>query len=219
MGAAAQNGSVLRLTPASGSLMGSAWYTQQQHVSAGFTTTFSFRLTDPTPPGADGISFNVQSVGTSAVADEQGTTSGVSISLNTFQYGDEPSSNFVGVYRNGFGGNSGRLYVFDLNSTPIYMKDGNVHNVAIAYDGSGFSLAIDAVPIFQNLAVSLAPGTDANGNGYVGFGARTGLFWENQDVLSWTFSVVPEPASSALLGCGLVVLLLRRVHRPPRPRA
>src|SRR5262245_60409995 len=83
VGSAAQNGNALRLAPAVGSMMVSAWYTQQQHVSGGFTTTFSFRLTDPGPtPGADGISFNVQGVGINAVSDEQGTTSGVSISLN-----------------------------------------------------------------------------------------------------------------------------------------
>jgi hypothetical protein len=214
VGSAVRNGNVLRLTPAAGSLMGSAWYTEQQHVSAGFTTTFSFRLTEPGPtPGADGISFNVQSVGVNAVADEQGTSSGISISLNTFAYGDEPSSNFVGIYRNGYGDNSGRLYTFDLDSTPIYMKDGNVHNVAIAYDGSAFSMSIDSIPIFSDLALSLSPGMDANGNAYVGFGSRTGLYYENHDVLNWTFTPVPEPASVTLLVCGLCALLL---YRSPR---
>jgi hypothetical protein len=216
VGSAAQNGSALRLTPASGSQMGSAWYTQPQHVSGGFTTTFSFRLTNPAPPGADGISFNVQSVGINAVADEQGTTSGVSISFNTFLYGDEPSDNFIGIYRNGFGENSGRLSTFDLNSTPLYMKDGNVHNTSITYSGSAFSLTIDGTSIFNNFAVSLTPGTDANGNGYVGFGSRTGLFWEDHDVLNWTFTPVPEPA--ALLACGALGLLARQL-RLTRTRA
>ena len=154
VGSAAQNGSVLRLTPASGSQMGSAWYTQQQHVSAGFTTTFSFRFTNPTPPGADGISFNVQSQGINAISDEQGTTSGISISLNTFLYADEPSDNFVAIFRNGYADTSGRLAVYDLNSTPIRMKDGNAHNVSLTYDGSAFSMSIDATSIFNNVAVS-----------------------------------------------------------------
>src|SRR5436309_2568374 len=109
VGAAAQNGNVLRLTPAAGDLVGSAWYNQKQHVSAGFTTSFSFRLTGAgSTPGADGISFNVQGLGITAPANEQGTTGGFSISLNTFQYGDEPSSDFVGIYRNGYDDNSGR---------------------------------------------------------------------------------------------------------------
>lgn len=191
VGSAAQNGNVLRLTPAAPSQVGSAWYTQKQHVSAGFTTSFSFRLTGP-PPGADGISFNVQNLGINALGNDQGTTGGLSISLNTFQYGDEPSSDFVGIYRNGYADNSGRLYVFDLSSTPIQMKDGNVHNVTITYDGAAFSMSIDCFSIFNNLAVSLSPGVDPSGNAYVGFGSRTGGAYENHDVLNWTFTSVPQ---------------------------
>jgi hypothetical protein len=191
VGSAAQNANVLRLTPAAPGLVGSAWYSQKQHVSAGFATTFSFRLTGP-PPGADGISFNVQNLGINAPANDQGTTGGLSISLNAFQYGDEPSSDFVGIYQNGYADNSGRLYVFDLSSTPIQMKDGNVHNVAISYNGSALSMSIDSYPIFNNLAVSLSPGVDANGNAYVGFGARTGGYYENHDVLRWTFAPVAQ---------------------------
>jgi hypothetical protein len=213
VGSAAQNGNALRLTPAAGSQMGSAWYNQQQHVAGGFSTSFAFRFTNPTPPGADGISFNVQKVGLSAIADEQGTTGGVSISFNTFLYGDEPSDNFVAVFRNGYGENTGRLRVFDLNSTPIYLKDGNVHQASIEYNGSAFSLSIDSFPIFNNLAVSLSPGVDANGDGYVGFGARTGSYWENQDLLNWSFNTVPEPSSAVLLLAGGIWLRSRKFLR------
>lgn len=219
VGAAARNGNVLRLTPAAGDLVGSAWYTQQQHVSAGFTTSFSFRLTGAGSTfGADGISFNVQGVGINALANEQGTTGGLSISLNTFQYGDEPSSDFVGIYRNGYADNSGRLYMFDLSSTPIQMKDGNIHNVAITYSGSAFSMSIDSISIFNNLAVSLSPGVDANGNAYVGFGSRTGLYYENHDVLNWSFTAVPEPGAGALVACGLFFVLCDRARRHRRCR-
>jgi hypothetical protein len=219
VGAAAQNGNSLRLTPAAGDLVGSAWYAQPQHVSAGFTTSFGFRMTsDGSTPGADGISFNVQDLGINALANEQGTTSGLSISLNTFQYGDEPSSDFVGIYRNGYDDNSGRLYMFDLSSTPVQMKDGNIHNVAITYNGSALSMSIDSMSVFNNLAVSLSPSVDASGNAYVGFGSRTGLYYENHDVLNWTFTV-PEPGSGVLVGCGLLFVLCDRAHRHKRFRA
>ncbi len=219
VGSAAQNGNALRLTPATGDLVGSAWYTQKQHVSAGFTTSFSFRLTsDGLQPGADGISFNVQNLGINALANEQGTMGGLSISLNTFQYGDEPSSDFVGIYRNGYADNSGRLYMFDLSSTPIQMKDGNIHNVSITYNGSAFSMSIDSFSVFNNLAVSLSPGADAGGNAYVGFGSRTGEYYENHDLLNWTFTAVPEPGAGALVLCGALFLVCDRLRRQGRPR-
>jgi hypothetical protein len=189
-------------------------------VSAGFTTSFSFRLTSPgSTPGADGISFNVQGLGINAPANEQGTTGGFSISLNTFQYGDEPSSDFVGIYQNGYADNSGRLYTFDLSSTPVQMKDGNIHNVSITYSGSALSMSIDSTSVFNNLAVSLSPGVDAAGNAYVGFGSRTGLYYENHDLLNWTFTSVPEPASGALVACGLLFILCERARRNKRFRA
>jgi hypothetical protein len=216
VGTAARNVNVLRLTPAGSSQMGSAWYTQPQPVTAGFTTTFGFRFTNPTPPGADGISFNLQSLGINALADEQGTSSGISISFNTFLYGDEPSDNYVGIFRNGFANSFGLLHSFDLNPTPIRLNDGNVHNAALTYNGSAFNLSIDGLSIFNNLALSLNPGVDSNGNSYVGFGARTGSFWQNQDVLNWSFTPVPEPSSFSLLGFAFSFILIKTFRKSCR---
>src|SRR5262245_31586142 len=64
-GAAAQatnsNGmKVLRLTTDQPHLSGTAWFkTQQQSVSSGFTSVFTFQLTHASTP-ADGISFIIQ---------------------------------------------------------------------------------------------------------------------------------------------------------------
>jgi hypothetical protein len=108
--------------------------------------------------------------------------------------------------------------MFDLSSTPVQMKDGNIHNVAITYNGSALSMSIDSMSVFNNLAVSLSPSVDASGNAYVGFGSRTGLYYENHDVLNWTFTV-PEPGSGVLVGCGLLFVLCDRAHRHKRFRA
>jgi hypothetical protein len=56
-------GTALRLVPASsGYLGGSAYYYQKQRLSlsGGWTTTFQFRITNPTNDGADGFSFIIQ---------------------------------------------------------------------------------------------------------------------------------------------------------------
>src|SRR6267142_4440511 len=62
-GNAGQSGTVLRLNSASTHKVGSAWYNTAQPVSGGFTTIFTFKIsdtgaTDPFP--ADGLAFVIQ---------------------------------------------------------------------------------------------------------------------------------------------------------------
>jgi uncharacterized repeat protein (TIGR01451 family) len=70
-GSAGQSGSVLRLAPkplseTTTQNAGSAWFNLQQPVAGGFSTTFTFRITNTgieTPPG-DGIAFVIQNAPT-----------------------------------------------------------------------------------------------------------------------------------------------------------
>src|ERR1700682_1005805 len=48
---------ILRLTTAGGGQAGSAWFTGQQPVAGGFSTTFKFQFTAGSNPPADGIAF------------------------------------------------------------------------------------------------------------------------------------------------------------------
>src|SRR5688572_10160870 len=61
-GDAAVVSNVLRLTPDEPFQAGSAFATDPQQVRAGFSTTFTFRITAPAGPdeGADGIAFVIQ---------------------------------------------------------------------------------------------------------------------------------------------------------------
>jgi uncharacterized repeat protein (TIGR01451 family) len=70
----AQVGNVLRLTPALPSRVGSAWFGTLQPVDNGFSTTFSFKLTNQSTPQADGIDFVIQSsqAGTAALGQAGG---------------------------------------------------------------------------------------------------------------------------------------------------
>src|SRR5947209_13337029 len=55
---AAQSGNVLRLTPATTFQVGGAWFNNQQPISGGFTTTFTFQISSTGATGpfpADGI--------------------------------------------------------------------------------------------------------------------------------------------------------------------
>ena len=61
---------VLQLTPAAQSQAGSAWFSTQQVVKGGFSTTFTFQIGGRSPDSigdADGIAFVVQSVSATAV--------------------------------------------------------------------------------------------------------------------------------------------------------
>jgi uncharacterized repeat protein (TIGR01451 family) len=51
---------LLRLTPNVGNSVASAWFTAAQPVVNGFTTSFTFQITNPSNPPADGIVFVIQ---------------------------------------------------------------------------------------------------------------------------------------------------------------
>jgi uncharacterized repeat protein (TIGR01451 family) len=57
----------LQLTTSLGYQGGSAWFVTPQLITGGFTTTFQFQFTNPTPTPADGIAFIIQNSGTSAI--------------------------------------------------------------------------------------------------------------------------------------------------------
>jgi Bacterial lectin len=64
---------VLRLTPATMSQAGSAWFNIQQPVSGGFTTKFQFQFTGASDPPADGIAFVIQNSSLSALGQAGGS--------------------------------------------------------------------------------------------------------------------------------------------------
>jgi Legume lectin domain len=104
-GNAAVVGSVLRLTPATTSQVGSVWYANSLSLGQGFSTTFTFQFTGPGGLGhADGIAFVIQNgsfsngtsgslaIGPVATASGggigyQGLTKSVAVEFDTFQNG------------------------------------------------------------------------------------------------------------------------------------
>jgi hypothetical protein len=222
-GAATQSGNTVLLTPATGDLNGGLWYAQKQYVAGGFDTSFSFRITNPggIAGGGDGISFSIQNQSATAVGSEYGPASApaLGVSFNTFQNPGEPSANFVGIATDNGPAGGTWVSLFDLNSTSINLKDGSVHNATIDYHGTGLSVILDGVSVFNNVNVPLGSAVDGSGLGWAGFGARTGGAFENQSVLSWTM-VVPEPggAGLALFGIGSLFVYRRRWNCPQQRR-
>jgi uncharacterized repeat protein (TIGR01451 family) len=121
---------VLRLTPNSTFLAGSAWFNNQQPVAAAFSTTFTFQLSDTVGTAGDGIAFVIQNstAGTGALDPDTGGTDGCSlgygedstgcssasggilsslaIEFDTFQNTDDPNANHVAIQSCGTAANS-----------------------------------------------------------------------------------------------------------------
>jgi Legume lectin domain len=111
------NANVLRITPATGTAVGSAWTTNTVPLKAGFTTTFTFQFTQQGGlGGADGIAFVVQnssagagyidsSIGGSVgYGDDDveanpgtGVTNSIAVEFDTFTNGWDPNNNHVSI--------------------------------------------------------------------------------------------------------------------------
>jgi uncharacterized repeat protein (TIGR01451 family) len=79
----------LQITAGTGSQNGSAWYLTPQTVQNGFTTTFQFQFTNPSPIPADGIAFIIQNSSTAAIG--AGGGNGGSIGYGDLDANTDPS--------------------------------------------------------------------------------------------------------------------------------
>ena len=154
---------VLRLTPAETDKKGSAWFNVLQPVAGGFTTTFTFQITDHNPTEnnfpADGLAFVIQNAaaGTAALGGGgggigyDGIPNSLAVEFDTFaNFGPgpnhDPNGNHVGVQSCGTDPNSADHLAthgdsvscnLGLNSSlPITLADGNPHTVKIEYTSS-----------------------------------------------------------------------------------
>ena len=224
---------VLQLTPNQASQAGSAWYTTQQPVTAAFSTTFTFQLSNPSTPPADGIAFVIQNsaAGTTALGNggcsmgfaedltgacalaTGGITNSVAIAFKTYDNGSNyPGANSVSIESHGSAANCINLIpckiaVVETLPGGIFMADGNIHAVTIAYTlqptaAQTSCLGEDNAPLpcldvildgndlfpagvnFDMNSIGPADG----GGAWVGFTGGTGAAYEDQDILNWVFS-------------------------------
>lgn len=220
-----------------GSQIGTFYHQNRQRVDLGFVSEFTFRMRDRSGVGADGLTFIIQNQGVNAMGAGGGALgfgtnlafptlgTGISNSLavvfdtwdNSANWPTIPGAAVLSVQSNGLLPNTPSS-VNSVNGTAVNgaFNDQVVHTVRISYTPGLMQIFYDnlAQPIL-NVSVNLTNtlglenGTDA----FVGFTAATGarVNAQRHEVLSWQFSsVVPAPASAALLGLGGLVAMRRR---------
>lgn len=212
------DGTVLRVTPASGSQAGAAYSTSPITLGSGdtFSTQFQFRFTQPGGwDPADGITFVLAASPTGLGAGGvgmgyQGVNNSVAIEFDTFNnagYGlgnnDGNSSNHVSIDTDGALTNTGVTNVYgngscNFGAQTLYtaagcMSNGDLWTANISYDGSLLNVSLrdpSEGSTFNAFSnYSIDIGSYLGTNSaYVGFTAGTGAGWENHDIVNWEFA-------------------------------
>jgi hypothetical protein len=214
------DGTVMRLTGATGYQGGAAYSTTPITLgsNATFSTSFDFRFTNPGGIApADGIAFvlsnSASGLGNNGYALGLPTASqarSLAIEFDTYNNGaiDGNSSNHVGIDLNG---NAASVYtssVYGINncsSATTYksagcMANGDLWNVNISYDGSKLTTYLTdpakgaSWVAINSYAVDIA-GLLGTTQAYVGFTASTGGGYENQDIVNWQFANTTQLAA------------------------
>jgi hypothetical protein len=172
-----------------------------------FTTTFEVRVHEGSDPRADGFTFIVQGIGTSALGANgqglgyQGIASSVAVKFSFFKYGPDPSGNTTGLYTNGQLPSGG----INLDGTGINLNSQSIKRITLSYDGTVLTETItdeQSGAEFSTTYTVNIPAVVGSDTGYVGFSGSTHELWSLQDILSWTYdereSGLPPRAPSNL---------------------
>lgn len=181
-----------------------------------------------TPCPADGFAFVIQNSGAGALGPAGcgigfgGTTSGcnngtgitnsLAVEFDTFNNGDSDgqSGNHVAVQSCGTGPNTvdetGPCSLAQNYGLPVTLADGSVHSVTISYASGKLTVILDNKDLFPGgVPFDLTSIGLTNGTALVGFTGSTGAAFENNDILSWTFT--PQAQSASLPAVGVPALL------------
>lgn len=200
-GVAAKSGDLLRLTPATNYVQGTAFYKTPIPIAGPITISsrFSFRMS-PQTGGADGMTFIIQGNAPTTLSPNgvgnglgyAGIGKSLAVELDAYQGGADPNGNHIAVLTSG--NVDAHLGVYN---PPTSLKNGAIRTLWVDYSG-----ATNTVRVFlADGATGTKPGTPiltvpnldlatlVGGQAYLGFGAGTGGLNNNHEVLSWDFTV------------------------------
>jgi hypothetical protein len=188
-GGAGLSGTRLRLTNGGVNEARSGFFSGKVNIQQ-FSTNFDFQLTNP---NAEGITFAIQGIGTTAIGAGYGSlgygSMGNSVAVKfdlSSNAGEGPDS--TGLYT---GGATPTVPSTDLSSTGIDLHSGDIFNAQLAYNGTTLKVLItDTVTgasASQSYTVNI-PSMVGGPTAYVGFTASTSGSTATQDILNWTYS-------------------------------
>ena len=203
----------LRLTPAIGGRgTGGAWLETKQPVKDGFETTFQIQITDKYVYGADGLAFVIQNAPTPRLGSAGrnicfgGLTNLLVVKFDDYHWRDKSFVAYDEIAV--LAANTPTTILWDGvdNSIASVTKgvafsDGRIHTVKIVYVPGNLQVYLDDLenPL-MTVYVNLARVMDLDeGRAWVGFTAAGGADWQNQDLVSWSFTPddsVPPPSRS-----------------------
>lgn len=198
VGSTQVTGGVLRLTENRANQQGAAWFATKQVLTQGFSTTFRFRMHGASPEDGLGIGmgFHIQNVSPTLNVGERGGAGTLTVNLSTFY--TLPSGNFPNVVS---------VWVNDnvvVETQPfaltININDQAEHTLRIDYAGGWLSVSLDGKTIILvEVDLAAAGVVDSSGAAWVGFSARTGWPYQNNDVLSWSLTRLTTPARTVVV--------------------
>jgi len=192
------NGTRLQLTDTSTTnQQASAFWTTPINVNS-FTNDFTFQLTSPS---ADGFTFTIQGVGSTALGPTggglgygpalpggaSGIANSVAVKFDLFDNNGE-GTNSTGLYTNGA---SPSLPATTLGGN-VNLHSGDVFHVVMGYDGTTLTMTItDMSNTTQTFTTSWPVNISSAVGGstaYVGFTGGTGGQIATQEILTWSYS-------------------------------
>ncbi len=189
----------LRIAPKAANQRGSAFLATPIAIGpdTSFTTRFVFRM-HGTADGADGMTFAIQGLSSSALGNVgaglgyESLASSLAVEIDSYQGTGDPNANHLGILTGGTTTTHLQTY------TPAFdLEDGSSHTLWIEYDGTANTLRVYlAQGIVGNrpaTAIMTATGMDLPAligpTAWFGFTAGTGGVANNHDVEAWSLTV------------------------------
>jgi len=186
-----------------------------QAVVNGFTTDFLFRCDGQGQIPADGIGFVVQTTGPNYLGNGGGdngvigdATGYVAVNFQSFWR----KVQFIAIDPDGNLLDFQEVNLDDLHIGDLHRSDPWHARIQYIASTSDWLVSLDGTPVLAEVGVNLSGWSTLIGgeSAWVGIGGGTGLGYDNNDVLSWSMDVVPEPTTMAVLGLAGLALVRRR---------